>query len=326
MPEFWSAHDETQARSSPDAPGSQRNGMRTARDLSRALGWVSLGLGAAQLAAPQRLADLAGVAGDDRTRTIVRLLGLREIATGAGLIAGSHPAPWMWGRVGGDAIDLALLASAADDRGTNRKRLAGAAAITAGIATVDAICSAWLTTAPATYPSRQAEPARVATAITVRAPASRVYEALANAQNLPRFVKSFASIDVRTPRLIRWTATLPGGFSLEWEIEMTEEEPGERLAWQTREGSTFPAAGQITVRPAPADQGTEIRFTAALDPPGGELGTKIGDLFSGAIGTKIHNDLRRFKQLVELGEIVQSDASIAAGPHPAQPSAGTETA
>lgn len=327
IPEFWHGHDEAHPHSAGSEAGNGSGARKTAaRDLSRTLGWVSLGLGAAQLAAPGWLVDLIGIEDGGRNRAILRLLGFREVATGAGLLAGSNPTPWMWGRVGGDAIDLALLASTLDDRGTNRQRLAGAAAITAAITAIDAICSAWLTSTPVAREARRPEPVRVATAITVRAPASRIYEALANAQNLPRFATSFASIDVQDPRLTRWTATLPGGLSLEWGLEITEEEPGERIAWRTREGSTFPASGQIALRPAPADQGTEVRFTAEFAPPGGELGARLGDLFSGAIGTKIHNDLRRFKQLMELGEIVQSDASSARGPHPAQPQPGIEAA
>lgn len=322
IPEFWGSHSGAEPHASPTGPDGQGEKRPTAAlDLSRALGWASLGLGIAQLAAPQRLADLAGLADGSRTRAIVRLLGLREAATGAGILAGANPVPWMWGRVGGDAIDLALIASAIDTRGTNRTRLAGAAAITAGMTAIDAICSARLTMAPAPRPAPPAEAVRVATAITVQAPSRRVYEALANAQTLPRFVESFAEIDVQDQRLTRWTVTLPGGMPLHWDVELTEEAPGERIAWRTREGSAFPASGQIDLRPSPANQGTEVRFTAAFDPPGGELGAKIGDLFTGAIGTKIHNDLRRFKQLIDLGEIVQSDASVAGGPHPARPSA-----
>ena len=72
-------------------------------------------------------------------------------------------------------------------------------------------------------------------------------------------------------------------------------------------------------RTAPGNRGTQVIFDARFSPPGGELGKKIAGIFAEALGTKIGNDLRRFKQLVELGEIVHSDDSIIPGPNPAQP-------
>jgi uncharacterized membrane protein len=75
----------------------------------------------------------------------------------------------------------------------------------------------------------------------------------------------------------------------------------------------------VRFRPAPGERGTEVVFDATFSPPGGELGKKIAGFFAEALGTRIGSDLRRFKQLVELGEIVHSDDSVIPGPNPAQP-------
>jgi uncharacterized membrane protein len=75
----------------------------------------------------------------------------------------------------------------------------------------------------------------------------------------------------------------------------------------------------VRFRSAPGGRGTEVIFEATFSPPGGELGKKIAGFFAEALGTKIGSDLRRFKQLVELGEIVHSDDSVIPGPNPAQP-------
>ena len=77
----------------------------TASRTANALGWLSIGLGAAELAGAGRLLGLMG----GRRSGVARLYGLREIATGIGLLRASDPTPWVWGRVGGDALDLASL-------------------------------------------------------------------------------------------------------------------------------------------------------------------------------------------------------------------------
>jgi hypothetical protein len=80
-----------------------------ARSAARALGWLSIAIGAAQLLAPQRVARAAGV--PDRTLA-VRGSGVREIATGVALLNSARPTTWMWARVAGDVLDATLLARA----------------------------------------------------------------------------------------------------------------------------------------------------------------------------------------------------------------------
>jgi hypothetical protein len=77
--------------------------------LTRFLGWFSVGLGTAQLVAPQLLCRLVGAEPDGRAPTLMRLMGLRELTHGGGILATRRPTPWVWSRVGGDALDLALL-------------------------------------------------------------------------------------------------------------------------------------------------------------------------------------------------------------------------
>jgi hypothetical protein len=88
----------------------RRPTYRSANDsLARGLGWFSLGLGLAELLMPRALARGLGLRGRER---LLLLYGLREVVTGIGLLTASHRTPWMWGRVAGDALDLATLAAA----------------------------------------------------------------------------------------------------------------------------------------------------------------------------------------------------------------------
>jgi hypothetical protein len=78
-----------------------------AHTLAQGLGWFSIGLGVAELVAPDRLARFLGM--EQRT-DLIRFYGAREITTGVGILTQGDPTPWLWGRVGGDIVDLATLA------------------------------------------------------------------------------------------------------------------------------------------------------------------------------------------------------------------------
>src|SRR5262245_29899470 len=120
----------------------RRNGAKKLNEekIARGLGWFSIGLGLAEIAAPRGLAKLIGVRGD--YSGLLRMLGAREITSGIGILTGRRPdANWMWSRVGGDAIDLALLGAAFRSKRSNRNKLALAAAAVAGVTALDAICS-----------------------------------------------------------------------------------------------------------------------------------------------------------------------------------------
>jgi uncharacterized membrane protein len=291
--------------------------------LARALGWFSLGLGFAQIAAPDKVAQLVGVADDDETIAVMRMLGVREIASGLGILTQSKPAPWLWARVGGDAMDLALLRRALTSPRADHNRVAAATAAVAGIAAVDALCGTRLTAEANAQDQTETMPqsgeVHAKAAITVNAPIAEVYAFWEDFRNLPRFMGDFASVEVSSDRNSSWTLTAPAGITLNWDVDIVEATANQRIAWQTAEGTTLDAAGEVRFRSAPGGRGTEVVFDARFSPPGGELGTKIAGLFADALGTKIGSDLRRFKQLVELGEIVHSDDSVIPGPNPAQP-------
>ena len=69
-----------------------------------ALGFFSIGLGIAELVAPRLIASLAGAR---VSPSVIRLYGMREVATGVGLLMAWKRGPWLWGRVAGDALDIA---------------------------------------------------------------------------------------------------------------------------------------------------------------------------------------------------------------------------
>src|SRR5215212_4421180 len=125
----------------------QPNSLRVSREqgLARALGWFSIGLGLAEVIAPKGLSKLIGVRGNPK---LVRAFGVREIASGIGILAQRRPVESVWSRVAGDALDLAMLGAAFAMPKTNRTRLAAATAAVAGVTALDVICGQQLSSRP----------------------------------------------------------------------------------------------------------------------------------------------------------------------------------
>ena len=123
-----------------ESEGSRRRGHPdSATDtLARGLGLFSIALGIAEIVAPRALTRALGMEGNE---TLVRLYGLREIATGAGILAASDPTPWIWGRVAGDVLDLATLTTGLEGNNPRQANLAVAFAAVAGATALDVYCA-----------------------------------------------------------------------------------------------------------------------------------------------------------------------------------------
>lgn len=113
----------------------------SARSLARGLGWFSIGLGVVQLVAPRQVARFIGMSGSEG---MIRACGVREIATGVGILLAEDPKPWIYGRVGGDALDLAGLGWSIE-HGREPANAAIAAGAVAGITALDLSCAKALT-------------------------------------------------------------------------------------------------------------------------------------------------------------------------------------
>ena len=127
---------------SPVTPQTRRTSsaaLISGRAEARALGWISIGLGVAELLAPRVMANAVGRA--DR-RGLLPWYGVREIANGVGLLMARDPTPWVWLRVGGDVLDLATLAAPGPRTTPGADgRLAAALAATTCITLVDLHCA-----------------------------------------------------------------------------------------------------------------------------------------------------------------------------------------
>lgn len=289
--------------------------------LANFLGLFSIGLGLAEALAPGAMSKIIGIKNNDANRTVLRLMGVREITHGVGILSKQQPEKWVWSRVAGDALDLALLGKALANPDNDRGRTLFATANVLAVAALDVMCAKQLSKQPETVANAGADEGIIRTrrAITVGRPVEEVYAFWHDFENLPRFMRHLESVQVTGERRSHWKAKAPAGKSVEWDAETTEDRPNELIAWRSVEGSDIQNAGRVEFRPAPGGRGTEVRVEIAYDPPFGKLGSKVAMLFREEPGQQVDDDLRHFKQVMEIGEIVLSDSTKQRGPHPAQP-------
>jgi uncharacterized membrane protein len=265
--------------------------------LDRSLGWFSLALGLTQMLAPKTLGRMIGV-GDQST--VMRMCGLREIVSGVGLLSGRAPAAFAMSRVVGDAVDLALLGAALRSPQADPARIAAAATAVAGVAAADLYASKLDMRASMAEASEEVP---VTVSLVVNSSPEKIYEFWRKLTNLPRFMKHLESVQETGERTSHWIAKGPGGMRLQWDSEIVEDQPGQFISWRTREGSEVNHCGSIRFERASSGQGTIIRVEMYYGWPGGQLGAKAARMFSAAPEAVAMEDLRRFKQLIETGEI-----------------------
>ncbi|HKQ38883.1 MAG TPA: SRPBCC family protein [Verrucomicrobiae bacterium] len=268
--------------------------------LARGLGWFSIGLGVAEVLAPDRLAKMIGV---PRHRALMRTLGFREIASGVAILAQRKPAPGLWSRVGGDAMDLALLGAAMRSDRSSKSRIAGAVAAVAGVTALDVICSRQV--------SGGKQAIRVERSVTIDRTPADLYAFWHNFEQLPQFMNHLKAVTVTGENLTHWVAKGPMNSDVEWDAETINDRPGELIAWKSIEGSDIYTAGSVRFQPAPGNRGTMVRVTFEYDPPAGKLGAVIAKLFGEDPAKQVNVDLRRFKQLMETGEIARTEGQSA---------------
>lgn len=289
--------------------------------LARVLGWFSIGLGVAQTLAPDTLTRLVGAVPSETTRNTMRAVGAREIITGIGILANPDPSDWVKARIAGDAMDLSLLGRSLG--GGERDRTTGAMMAVLVAAALDLNAARRLGSSSRARevqtPRDPIRGIRVHESMTIRRPVDEVYAFWRDFENLPRFMRHLESVEVLDGKRSRWKAKAPAGLSVSWEAVITEERPNELIAWRSVKGATVANAGVVRFRPAPGDRGTEIHVRLHYDPPGGRLTSALALLFREEPGQQVKDDLRAFKQMMEVGEVVVSDATVSRGPHPGRP-------
>ena len=160
---------------------------------------------------------------------------------------------------------------------------------------------------PAATPSRE----RAFTAqhtVTINRPRAELYAAWRNPTLIPRIMPQIESVDWSGGQRAHWVARAPVGMRVAWDAEITDDREDELIAWRSVEGADVPNQGVISFRELPDGRGTEVSLSIAYNPPGGILGDTIARLAGENPEQLLRDGLRRFKQLMETGEILATPA------------------
>ena len=256
--------------------------------IARGLGWFSVGLGLAQILAPRAVCRIVGL---PPAPTLTRLCGLRELACGIGILTQTNPAPWLKARVAGDAMDLACLAIAAPMSESRGARISSALAAVSAVTALDVYCSRELS-------QKRAAPMHVLTSITIDKPPEVLYRFWRDARNLPRVMPHLKRVQVIDEQRSHWVAAGPNGV-IEWDSEIIDDRPNQRLAWRSLESSPVYNAGSVRFDAAPDGSGTRVLVELLYDPPAGTIGLSLAKLLGRGAAREMHADLRAFQRLMD---------------------------
>jgi uncharacterized membrane protein len=139
--------------------------------------------------------------------------------------------------------------------------------------------------------------------VTINRPVADLYRFWRNLENLPQFMRHLESVEKATDTISHWRAQGPAGTTVEWDAEIYNEIPNKLIAWRSLEGADVVSAGSVNFDEAAAGRGTRVTVHLQYSPPGGKVGAAVAKLFGRDAETEIREDLRRFKQLIEAGEV-----------------------
>lgn len=138
--------------------------------------------------------------------------------------------------------------------------------------------------------------------MVINKPRSEVYSAWRNLSNLPIFMEHLVSVTEEDEVHSDWEMRIPGGLgTLRWKAEIVKERQDEMIAWQSIEGSEIRNAGKIGFRDALGGEGTMVDVVLTYHAPLGKAGEKIAKLFNPVFKKMISQDVKNFKNFVEIG-------------------------
>ncbi|OBH88258.1 SRPBCC family protein [Mycobacterium sp. E2733] len=279
----------------------------TTSALVKALSGASFGLGLSELMVPEKVAAFAGVDDTPRSRRVIRALGARECGHGAALLGG--PDKLVWTRVAGDVLDMALLVAGVAARGPGRRRQGTVSAVLlTGIAGLDVYTALRTVNGGGRHVNR-ARHRTLRAAVTVRRTPEEVYRFWRDLENLPSFMHHLKSVTTGADGQSHWVANAPAGQSVQWDAQITEDDTNRRIAWQSLPGSVIENGGSVEFTPTATGDGTEVRVRIGYHIPGGLFGKATASLFGESPEQQVNDDLRRFKQILETGQVLLSDGS-----------------
>lgn len=143
----------------------------------------------------------------------------------------------------------------------------------------------------------------VGRSVTINRPRHELFAYWRDFTNLPTFMHAIESIQMTGDKRSVWKVKAPAGQHVTLETELTAVVENQSIGWRSVEGSQIRTAGLVRFEDAPADRGTVVTTEIAYEPPGGDIGRLVAKLFQVEPNIQARHELKRFKQLMEAGEI-----------------------
>jgi uncharacterized membrane protein len=140
-------------------------------------------------------------------------------------------------------------------------------------------------------------------AVTIDRPAADLYAYWRDVENAPRFMGNIESVRKLDGTKSRWVASGPFGAKLAWDSEIIVDEPGRLIAWKSLPGAAINQAGTVRFEEDLVGPGTVVTVELNYEPPAGVVGLTVAKLIGEDPDRQALENLRRFKQLMEAGEI-----------------------
>jgi uncharacterized membrane protein len=156
---------------------------------------------------------------------------------------------------------------------------------------------------------RQVKRIQVVESFLIDRPVEALYSFWRDLEKLPAIMSHLKSVHAIDERRSHWIARAPkiAGGSVGWDAEIVEDRPNERITWRSLPGADVDNQGTVEFKRAPGNRGTAVRVTMKYAPPVGRIGSVFVKLFGENPERQIHEDLRRFKRVMEIGESLTTE-------------------
>lgn len=163
-------------------------------------------------------------------------------------------------------------------------------------------------------PGEKISPIDIHETMTINKPRAEVYQFWSQLKNLPQVMHHLQSVTPTTDKYSHWVARAPKGLAtLEWDAEVIQQQENELIAWQSLPGADVDNAGTVRFREAPDGRGTEVHVRISYRPPAGAMGAALARLLNPATSQIVKEDIRRFKSLMETGEVPTTEGQPQGG-------------
>jgi len=165
---------------------------------------------------------------------------------------------------------------------------------------------------------------RVEKVITINKPVEDVYRAWSNVTDLPRMLSHLQSVTDLGQGKSHWVAKAPLGKTVEWDAETMVDQKNRVISWRSIGETPVQNVGAVRFQEAPNSRGTELRVRIEYNAPLGAVGSTVAKLFGEEPGQQVEDDLRRFKQTLETGEVATTEGQSRAGSPSSRMDAGMD--